>query len=124
MEVAPAQEGDGKDNKEIQKSSKLIPYLTTVPRSVATFKRLIAEKRLASSRPLKISDPKYIASLEGPFGLGPLVFPAFQRFNNIDFFLFLYCLTVMVHVLGNLLGLGHSTVNTSFWSPDTELMGR
>ncbi|XP_050009463.1 solute carrier organic anion transporter family member 6C1-like [Alexandromys fortis] len=97
MEVAPAQEGDGKDNKEIQKSSKLIPYLTTVPRSVATFKRLIAEKRLASSRPLKISDPKYIASLEGPFGLGPLVFPAFQRFNNIDFFLFLYCLTVMVH---------------------------
>ncbi|XP_057617250.1 solute carrier organic anion transporter family member 6C1-like [Chionomys nivalis] len=97
MEVAPAQEGDGKDNKEIQKFSKLTPYLTTVPRSVTKFEKLAAEKRPASSIPLKISDPKYIASLEGPFGFGPLVFPAFQRFNNIDFFLFIYCLTVMVH---------------------------
>ncbi|KAH0509342.1 Solute carrier organic anion transporter family member 6A1 [Microtus ochrogaster] len=97
VEVAPAQEEDGKDNKEIQNFSKLIPYLRTVPRSVAKFKKLAAEKRLAFSRPLKISDPKYIASLEGPFGFGPLVCPAFQRFNNIDFFLFLYCLTVMVH---------------------------
>lgn len=35
----------------------------------------------------QLSDTMQDASLEGPFGLGPLVFPSLQRFNNINYFL-------------------------------------
>ncbi|XP_005361454.1 solute carrier organic anion transporter family member 6A1-like [Microtus ochrogaster] len=95
MEVAQAQEGDGKDNKDIQKSDRLTPFLTTVPRSVTRFKKLPVEKTPDSSSPPEISGPQYSGPLEGPFGLGPLVFPVFQRFNNIDFFLFLFFVVVV-----------------------------
>lgn len=97
MEVAQAQEGDGKDNKEIQKSNRLTPYLTTVPRSVTLFKKIPVEKTPDSSSPPEISGPQYSGPLEGPFGLGPLVFPVFQRFNNIDFFLILFFVVVVAH---------------------------
>ncbi|XP_041911552.1 solute carrier organic anion transporter family member 6A1-like [Arvicola amphibius] len=122
MEVAQAQEGDGKDKKETKKFNNLILYLTTVPRSLAKFKKLAGEKRLASSRPPKISDPKYIASLEGPFGLGSLVFPAFQRFNNIDFFLFLYCLMTAAHgALFVLAGLSLQRMAEAFTLTELEI---
>ncbi|XP_075807538.1 solute carrier organic anion transporter family member 6C1-like [Microtus pennsylvanicus] len=95
MEVAQAQERDGKDNKNIQKSNRLRPFLTTVPRSVSVFKKLPLEKTPDSSSLSEISGPQYNGTLEGPFGIGPLVFPVFQRFNNIDFFLFLFFVVVV-----------------------------
>ena len=94
--LAQEQEEDGKD-KEVKKSSKLIPYLTTVTRSVTKFKKFPLENTPASSSPPNMSDSKYSDSLEGSFGLGPLVFPAFQRFNNIGFFLFLFFMVVLAH---------------------------
>ncbi|XP_057617249.1 solute carrier organic anion transporter family member 6C1-like [Chionomys nivalis] len=97
MEVAQAQEGDGKDSKEIQKSNRFTPYLTTVPRSVTMFKKLQVEKTPDSSSPPEILDLQYSGPLEGPFGLGPLVFSVFQRFNNIDFFLILFFVVVLAH---------------------------
>lgn len=46
----------------------------------------------ASENSSQISDTMPDASLEGPFGVGPLVFPSLQRFNNINFFLFTFCI--------------------------------
>ncbi|EDL39910.1 mCG20870 [Mus musculus] len=40
----------------------------------------------------QLSDTMQDASLEGPFGLGPLVFPSLQRFNNINYFLISFCI--------------------------------
>ncbi|GAB1285297.1 Slco6d1 protein [Apodemus speciosus] len=69
-------------------SRKIETYLITLPTAV---------KKLADIPDKKSTDPKYSDSSEGPFGLGPLVFPALQRFNNIKFFLFMCCLATLPH---------------------------
>ncbi|XP_040608697.1 solute carrier organic anion transporter family member 6A1-like isoform X1 [Mesocricetus auratus] len=95
--TAPETEGDGMDQVDLGPLIKITPYLKTLPTAVGKFRRLHLEKSPDSSSPPKLPDPQLSTSLEGPFGLGPLVFPAFQRFNNIDFFTFWYFLLVTAH---------------------------
>ncbi|XP_059134728.1 solute carrier organic anion transporter family member 6A1 [Peromyscus eremicus] len=102
------EEGLGTDKLDLEKISKITPYLKTIPSAMTKFKNLQVEKKLDSPSPPDLSDPKYSASLEGPFGLGPLVFPSLQRFNNIDFFLFLYFVLVVAH------GIAFAMVDLSF----------
>ncbi|XP_036029582.1 solute carrier organic anion transporter family member 6A1-like [Onychomys torridus] len=102
------EEGYGTDKMEVEKLTKITPYLKTIPSAMTKFKNLQTEKNLDSSSTQKLSDAKNSASLEGPFGFGPLVFPSLQRFNNIDFFLFLYFLLVLAH------GIAFAMVDLSF----------
>ncbi|XP_021017649.1 solute carrier organic anion transporter family member 6A1 [Mus caroli] len=53
----------------------------------------------------QLSDTMQEASLEGPFGLGPLVFPSLQRFNNINYFLISFCILSLSQ--GTITGLTH-----------------
>ncbi|ERE83436.1 solute carrier organic anion transporter family member 6A1-like protein [Cricetulus griseus] len=85
----PVEEEDGKESEELQ-LPKISTYVTAVPTAVQKLKRLTAAKKPVITE----SPPKL---LEGPFGLGSLVSPAFQRFNNIDFFTFLYFVVVTGH---------------------------
>ncbi|XP_041911553.1 solute carrier organic anion transporter family member 6A1-like [Arvicola amphibius] len=48
---------------------------------------------------MELSEAKKGAYLKSSFGLGPLVFPALQRFNNIDTFLAFYCVVVLAQGL-------------------------
>ncbi|XP_028734911.1 solute carrier organic anion transporter family member 6A1-like [Peromyscus leucopus] len=95
----------GTDKLEAERTSKITPYLKTIPSAMTKFKNLQLEKKPSSPT---LSDPKHSVSLEGPFGLGPLVFPSLQRFNNIDFFLFLYFVLVAAH------GIAFAMVDLSF----------
>ncbi|EGW02947.1 hypothetical protein I79_013034 [Cricetulus griseus] len=87
----PVEEEDGKESEELQ-LPKISTYVTAVPTAVQKLKRLTAAKKPVITE----SPPKL---LEGPFGLGSLVSPAFQRFNNIDFFTFLYFVVVTGHAV-------------------------
>ncbi|XP_021045007.1 solute carrier organic anion transporter family member 6A1-like, partial [Mus pahari] len=79
------------DRDEHQKKPRKVEtYLVTLP---------TAEKKFADTPDMKKSDPQYNDSSEGPFGLGPLVFPCLQRFNNVKFFLALLFLAVMAHAM-------------------------
>ncbi|OBS75803.1 hypothetical protein A6R68_17745, partial [Neotoma lepida] len=111
---AQLEEEQGKDDRKLEKFNKISPYLKALPNAMAKFRNLHVEKKPDSSTPPKLPDPKHSASLEGPFGLqGPfglrfLVFPFLQRFNNIDFFLFLYFVLVLAH------GIAFGLVHLSF----------
>ncbi|XP_040608705.1 solute carrier organic anion transporter family member 6A1 isoform X4 [Mesocricetus auratus] len=74
---------------------KIAPLLASFPTAMMKFTSFKKHKMPVSSNATKLPDVKKDASLEGPFGLGPLVFPNLQRFNNIKFFLTLYCMVVL-----------------------------
>ncbi|KAL6085138.1 hypothetical protein STEG23_027566, partial [Scotinomys teguina] len=95
MKKVQLEEGYGRDNKKLEKFNKITPYLKTLPSAKTKFKKLQLQKKIESSSPPDLSDPS--ASQEEPFGLGSLVFPSFQRFNNIECILFLYSMLVIAH---------------------------
>ncbi|XP_028642874.1 LOW QUALITY PROTEIN: solute carrier organic anion transporter family member 6A1-like [Grammomys surdaster] len=94
--AAPVVEKDENSKLESERVQKLGTYLKTIPAAKKKFKGLPKRKRSPTSSEL-LSDPKYSASKEGPFGLGPLVFPRLQRFNNIDSFMTVYFVAALIH---------------------------
>nr|XP_044988085.1 solute carrier organic anion transporter family member 6A1 [Jaculus jaculus] len=90
---------------EGSKSLRQSPYMTTA--AMIKFTNLQKKKRSTAT---ESQDSKTIVSLEGPYGLGNITFPALQRFNNIRFFLLLYCTLVMCQ--GAVFGLVHLSTAT------------
>ncbi|XP_032755674.1 solute carrier organic anion transporter family member 6A1 [Rattus rattus] len=87
VEQVPVVEGD--EHRETAHPRKIETYMKTVPRAMKKFAD-IPEKKMPHSQ--------FNESLEeGSFGLGPLVFPCLQRFNNINCFLTAYFLGTMAH---------------------------
>lgn len=82
-------EAEWQENLESQKQKKGSPCWTTFPAAMLKFTSVHRKKQA------EIDKSKLNASLEGPYGMGCLVFPALQRFNNIHFFLALYCTLVL-----------------------------
>ncbi|XP_063122875.1 solute carrier organic anion transporter family, member 6c1 isoform X7 [Rattus norvegicus] len=94
----PDAKKDDKHNQETEGLKKIDTYLRTIPTVTKKFKGRPQKKRSPTSAELLL-DPKYSASKEGPFGLGPLVFPCLQRFNNIDCFMIFFIASVLIHEL-------------------------
>lgn len=89
------EENDGDNQQQPVGLGKLSPFLTTIPTAMIKFSSLRKSKMPVSSDTKKLPDTKQSDFLEGPFGLGSLVFPSLQRFNNINFFLSMYCTVVL-----------------------------
>ncbi|XP_063123613.1 solute carrier organic anion transporter family, member 6d1 isoform X7 [Rattus norvegicus] len=89
VEQVPVVEGD--EHRETAHPRKIETYMKTVPRAMKKFADIPEEKMPHS----QFSD----SLEEGSFGLGPLVFPCLQRFNNINCFLTAYFLGTMAHEL-------------------------
>ena len=87
-EVKQAQVVEGDEHQESVESMKIETYLITLPTAV---------KKFVDMPEKKSTDPKYSDSSEGPFGLGPFVYPSLQRFNNIKFFLFVCFIATLPH---------------------------
>ena len=79
---APLEEWHNSD----QESFRVVDYQTQLSAAMLDITNPVSED---SSQ---LSDIMHDASLEGPFGWGPLVFPSLQRFNNINFFLLSFCI--------------------------------
>lgn len=95
-EEAPVQKKREDDNQEKSEHPKKIsPYLTTVPTALTKFGIFRKTNMPLPSHNKELIDEKKEVLLEGSFGLGTLVFPALQRFNNIDVFLTFYCVVVL-----------------------------
>ncbi|XP_031224394.1 solute carrier organic anion transporter family member 6A1-like isoform X2 [Mastomys coucha] len=90
---------DDKRTSETEGPQKLHTLMKTIPTAKKKFKKLRKRKKSLTSAELVLVDPRYSASKEGPFGLGPIVFPFLQRFNNIDCFMTLYVVAVIIHEL-------------------------
>ncbi|XP_052605282.1 solute carrier organic anion transporter family member 6A1 [Peromyscus californicus insignis] len=106
---AMKEENDG-DHQWPVGRSKVSPFLTTLPTAMIKFSSLRKSKMPVSSDTTKLPDAKRSDLLEGPFGLGSLVFPSLQRFNNINFFLSVYCIVVLAQgfIFGFIdLSIGH-----------------
>ncbi|XP_021018925.1 solute carrier organic anion transporter family member 6A1-like isoform X2 [Mus caroli] len=86
--VKQAQVVDVDEHQKTKEPRKIETYLVTLPTAV---------KKFTDTPDMKKSDRKYNDFLEGPYGLGPLVFPCLQRFNNVNSFLTLSFLAVMAH---------------------------
>ena len=78
--VKQAQVVDRDEHQKTKESKRLGTYLITVP---------AAKKKFADISDKINPDPIYNDTSEGPFGLGPLVYPCLQRFNTIECFLLL-----------------------------------
>ncbi|XP_063122876.1 solute carrier organic anion transporter family, member 6c1 isoform X8 [Rattus norvegicus] len=104
----PDAKKDDKHNQETEGLKKIDTYLRTIPTVTKKFKGRPQKKRSPTSAELLL-DPKYSASKEGPFGLGPLVFPCLQRFNNIDCFMIFFIASVLIH--GALFALADMILN-------------
>lgn len=95
-EEAPVQEKREEDNQvESERSKKISPYLTTVPTAVTKFGSFKKTNTPLPSHSKELLDAKKEVLLEGSFGLGTLVYPALQRFNNVGVFLTFYCVVVL-----------------------------
>ncbi|GAB1285295.1 Solute carrier organic anion transporter family member 6C1 [Apodemus speciosus] len=92
-----AKEKDDQKKAEAVGFQNLGIYLRTLPNAKKKFVKLRKRKKSPTSAELLLTDPRYSASKEGPLGLGPLVFPCLQRFNNIDGFMTLYVVAVLIH---------------------------
>ncbi|XP_042115844.1 solute carrier organic anion transporter family member 6A1 isoform X3 [Peromyscus maniculatus bairdii] len=104
------EENDGDNQQQPVGLGKLSPFLTTIPTAMIKFSSLRKSKMPVSSDTKKLPDTKQSDFLEGPFGLGSLVFPSLQRFNNINFFLSMYCTVVLAQgfIFGFIdLSIGH-----------------
>ncbi|OBS66177.1 hypothetical protein A6R68_05283, partial [Neotoma lepida] len=98
-EVSVEEGNDEAHQQSIGRRSRL-QFLTTLPTALMKFVGFRKQRTSVSPNiTTKLSAVKEKDSLEGPFGLGPLVFPFFQRFNNINFFLTLYCVVVLAQGL-------------------------
>ncbi|XP_051046624.1 solute carrier organic anion transporter family member 6A1 [Phodopus roborovskii] len=97
-EHEPVEEEPEKEQEQSDDPNKVSPYLTTFPTAMMKFASFRKNKVPDSSNATKVPDAKK-QPLEGPFALGPLVFPKLQRFNNINFFLILYCMVVLAQGL-------------------------
>ena len=82
---APVQEWHGSAQGVI----RAVDYQTQLSAAMLDIKSL---QNPVSEDSSQLSDIMPEACLEGPFGLGPLVFPSLQRFNNINFFMVSYCI--------------------------------
>ncbi|XP_052049336.1 solute carrier organic anion transporter family member 6C1-like [Apodemus sylvaticus] len=100
-EVVQAQVVEKDEPQKTEESRKIGTYLVTLP---------IAVKKFTEKQGTTITDPKYSGPTERPLGLGPLVFPCLQRFNNIDSFLILCCFANLSH--GMILALGDQNIKT------------
>ncbi|XP_052049340.1 solute carrier organic anion transporter family member 6C1-like [Apodemus sylvaticus] len=88
---------DDKQKGETEEVQNLGLYLRTLPAAKKKFVKFRKRKKSPTSAELLLIDPRYSASKEGPFGLGPLVLPCLQRFNNIDSFLTIYFVAALIH---------------------------
>lgn len=88
---------DDKQKGETEEVQNLGLYLRTLPAPKKKFVKFRKRKKSPTSAELLLTDPRYSASKEGPFGLGPLVLPCLQRFNNIDGFMIFYIAAVLSH---------------------------
>ncbi|KAH0509430.1 Solute carrier organic anion transporter family member 6A1 [Microtus ochrogaster] len=99
IEEAPVQKKQEEDNQEESEySKKTSPFLTTVPTAVTkfgSFRKTNMSPLSLPSHGMELSEAKKEAHLKESFGVGPLVFPALHRFNNIDAFLAFYCVVVL-----------------------------
>ncbi|XP_013207033.2 solute carrier organic anion transporter family member 6A1-like [Microtus ochrogaster] len=99
IEEAPVQKKQEEDNQEESEyAKKTSPFLTTVPTAVTkfgSFRKTNMPPLSLPSHGMELSEAKKEAHLKESFGVGPLVFPALQRFNNIDAFLAFYCVVVL-----------------------------
>ncbi|XP_011246422.1 solute carrier organic anion transporter family member 6A1-like isoform X2 [Mus musculus] len=86
--VKQAQVVDRDEHQKTKESKRLGTYLITVP---------AAKKKFADISDKINPDPIYNDTSEGPFGLGPLVYPCLQRFNTIECFLTLYFMLTLSH---------------------------
>ncbi|GAB1285294.1 Solute carrier organic anion transporter family, member 6d1 [Apodemus speciosus] len=85
---APVEERRGSD-QEVIRVADYQTQLSAAMLDIASLQNPVSED---SSQ---LSDIMQDASLEGPFGVGPLVFPSLQRFNNINFFLVSFCILAL-----------------------------
>ncbi|XP_034377779.1 solute carrier organic anion transporter family member 6C1-like [Arvicanthis niloticus] len=76
------------EHQSSEEHMKIETYLVTLPTAMKKFANIPDRKKL---------HPEYKDSSERPFGLGPLIFPCLQRFNNIKTFLFLLFVAVFAH---------------------------
>ncbi|XP_021054761.1 solute carrier organic anion transporter family member 6A1-like [Mus pahari] len=95
---------DDTNKDETEGVIKLQTSMKTIPMAKKKFTKLPKGKKSPTS-----ADPRYSASKEGPLGLGPIVLPFLQRFNNIDGFMTLYVAAVLTH--GALYALVDMTLN-------------
>jgi organic anion transporter 6A len=86
--VKQAQVVDMDEHQKTKEPRKLEMFLVTLPTAV---------KKFADTPDMKKSDRKYKDPSEEPYGLGSLVFPCLQRFNNVKSFLTLSFLAVVAH---------------------------
>ncbi|XP_028642869.1 LOW QUALITY PROTEIN: solute carrier organic anion transporter family member 6A1-like [Grammomys surdaster] len=90
-------EKDEKPKLQTEQVQKIGTYLKTIPAAKKRFTMLPTKKKSPTSAELLLIDSRYSASQEGPFGLGPIVLPFLQRFNNIDYFMILYVAVVLTY---------------------------
>lgn len=98
IEEAMVEKKQEDNQEESEHPKKTSPFLTTVPTAVTKFGSFRKTNMLPLSlapHGMELSEAKKEAHLKESFGVGPLVFPALQRFNNIDAFLAFYCVLVL-----------------------------
>ncbi|XP_051009639.1 solute carrier organic anion transporter family member 6C1-like [Acomys russatus] len=83
-------------DKETEEQSKTGTYLVTIPTAMIKFSKTNKNKE-DSGTPQTLSDLKDSDSFKGSFGLGGLVFPSLQRFNNIYSFNIFLSLAMFAH---------------------------
>ncbi|XP_028642871.1 solute carrier organic anion transporter family member 6A1-like [Grammomys surdaster] len=111
--VKQAQVAEKDEHQRPEESRKIETYLVTLPSAV---------KKFVNISDMKNSDPSYNDSSEGPFGLGSVVFPCLQRFNNIEVFLFLCFLAIFVHgIMFALVDVSLKLFVSRFLPSDTEI---
>ncbi|KAM7339763.1 hypothetical protein ACRRTK_000378 [Alexandromys fortis] len=102
IEEAMVEKKQEDNQEESEHPKKTSPFLTTVPTAVTKFGSFRKTNMLPLSlapHGMELSEAKKEAHLKESFGVGPLVFPALQRFNNIDAFLAFYCVLVLAQGL-------------------------
>ncbi|XP_051009638.1 solute carrier organic anion transporter family member 6C1-like [Acomys russatus] len=97
QKVAPVGEKEDKENQETEEPSKTGTYLVTLPTAMVKFSKSNKKKEKDSKTPQTLSDPKDSDYFEGSFGLGGLVFPSLQRFNNVYCFNIFLSLAIFAH---------------------------
>ncbi|XP_008844712.1 solute carrier organic anion transporter family member 6A1 [Nannospalax galili] len=110
-----------KEHRESEGSRKIGPSLTTFPTAMMEFTSLQRRKRSDPASSNRASGPRQNTILEGPYGLGRLVFPALQRLNNIRFFMVLYCFLVLSQgIMFGLVDLSTGHLEKNYYLSKTE----
>uniref|UniRef100_A0A8D2DHL0 Solute carrier organic anion transporter family member 6A1 n=1 Tax=Sciurus vulgaris TaxID=55149 RepID=A0A8D2DHL0_SCIVU len=77
----------------VPKQRKLAPVLAVLPLALMKFQKAPKKKKVKSAPHKKQREPDDIE--EGPCGIGCIVVPYCERFNDIRCFLFFFCILVM-----------------------------